>query len=142
MLLAALVVLPSAPASARGGACEAMRQACLSAGFVRGRPPGMRLVVDCLDPVLAGKAAGNLPAVDPSWIARCAAEGRSSGNLTAAPMTNGAPAAGPPPEPVGPLPEGAVRGANIVLILTDDFSMSLMGGDRGTLAQTMPNLAR
>ncbi len=62
------------------GACRQVRQACLSAGFVKGAAKeGKGLWLDCVDPVMQGVAKVNkagipLPVVDPSVIAACKQE--------------------------------------------------------------------
>lgn len=135
--LATLVPFVASPATA-ARACGEVRKACEAAGFVQGGGRnGNGLARDCMDPLLNGtnqprKATLSLPNVDPAKIAACKAEktGTTDVNATAEPE-----------QPASP-PSGAARGANIVFILADDFSLDLISSRDGILARSMPNLKK
>jgi hypothetical protein len=72
---------PTAGSNAPGGAhhpCEVIKQACESAGFVKGEyKEGKGLWRDCIDPIIQGKPVNSaipLPTVDPTVVAACKAK--------------------------------------------------------------------
>ncbi len=147
-ILALLVILLCAPfgAFARTG-CAELHAACEAAGFVNfgGLGKGTRIIRDCMNPLMTGVAPpGNgkiaLPVVRDAVIAACKAVKSMTGKAPGA--DEAGKAAGNKPTAAKALPATVDQGPNIVLILVDDFSMNLMPDDLGTLAKTMPNLAR
>ena len=109
-------------------ACRQVRKACLDAGFVQGgAKTGNGLQKDCFEPLVSGRppplrSTRPLPHVAPDVLDICRqADGPPGSNIPASTT----PAAPPPPKPG--------RWPNIVMILTDDYSLDLM-------AQSMPNL--
>ena len=67
-------LLAQTPAVAKP--CQQIKEACVSAGFVKGEvKEGKGLWRDCVDPIIQGKADANakipLPKVDPSVVAAC-----------------------------------------------------------------------
>ena len=109
-------------------ACRQVRKACLDAGFVQGgAKAGNGLQKDCVEPLISGRPPPNrstlpLPHVAPDALQACReVDGPPGSNIPAATT----PTAPPAPRP-GHWP-------NIVMILTDDYSLDLM-------AQSMPNL--
>jgi arylsulfatase A-like enzyme len=144
-LLVAGGLAPLAAAAHERGACTAILTACQMQGFLPGQESnakGIGLVVDCINPVMSGQQGGRLPVIAPQVVQLCQSEKALPDTARPPAEANGQPALGAPPEPPLPLPAGAPRGANIVVVLVDDFSMNLMTQDQNILARTMPNLAR
>lgn len=124
------VVVSSSWAEQDQGPCAQIIAACKNAGFVQGgASSGSGLLVDCVRPIMQGKAAKHkaskpLPQVDPQLVAACKAKnpafGQPRGSLAEAgeeqPMSV-------PPPPAHAAPPGS---PNIVFILTDDLSMNLV----------------
>lgn len=135
--------VPSAsqPAPAQGP-CAQIIAACQAAGFVQGAAKaGKGLQVDCVEPIMQGKAAESnssqpLPTIDPKIVAACKARNPKFGQPAAPPVnpwgqtTDQQQAAPPPPADIPAMPAPARPGAstrpNIVFILTDDLSMNLV----------------
>lgn len=81
MIMAAILTLGVSSAFAGGnGPCEQIKQACETAGFVKGQAKeGTGLWVDCIDPIMKGtaqpaKAKKALPTVDAGTVAACKAK--------------------------------------------------------------------
>jgi N-acetylglucosamine-6-sulfatase len=160
VVVALAVCLPLAALAETGPACTKVYAACKAAGFeLSAKAAGSKLKQDCVGPLLGGtRATGGLalPKVDAAVLAACQAEqgNTPSGKAAKAPSGKAAKAAvdaarldgrhadGKPPVAAKALPAAAKRGPNIVLILTDDFSLDLMTAKSGVLAESMPNLAR
>jgi arylsulfatase A-like enzyme len=109
-------------------ACRQVRKACLGAGFVQGGArEGNGVQKDCVEPLVSGRppparSTRPLPHVAPDVLAICReADGPPGSNI---------PAATAPAPPSAPKPG---RWPNIVMILTDDYSLDLM-------ALSMPHL--
>ena len=83
--------------------CQAIRQVCLQAGFVReGVRAGDGLVVDCIRPIMMGRAqrpraTKPLPAVDPALIEACRAQNPNFGMGNAQRRNGPGQAPGQPP---------------------------------------------
>ena len=97
----------------------------------------------CVAPLLQGMTS-KLPKVAEADIAACNAA-RISVKIAPPPsdrFADGTPARGPGPQPAPIWTGGTSHPANIVLILTDDYSLDLMSQNQDILSKTMPNLAR
>jgi N-acetylglucosamine-6-sulfatase len=113
-------------------ACEQIRAACESAGFVQGRAKdGNGLQVDCIEPIMQGaarpsRASRSLPKVDPQVVAACKAENPKFGQRGASPTA--ADASVPPPSPQNTAAQmtSTSNRPNIVFILTDDLAWNLV----------------
>lgn len=88
--ISSLIAIMSAQVLAAPDACEQIRAACRSAGFVEGGgPAGNGIQIDCYLPILHGtpqraRATMPLPQVDGQWIEACRAAG-SQHNVQSAP---------------------------------------------------------
>jgi arylsulfatase A-like enzyme len=117
LLLALLLAqLPSSHAQAAPGPCEQIAASCQAAGLA---------APDCVAAILAGrappaKAGRRLSRIEPALVQACRA---AAATAAAAALT----------EPEAPLPPRPGRWPNIVMILTDDFSLNLVQHE-------MPNL--
>jgi N-acetylglucosamine-6-sulfatase len=138
-LLAALV-----PDAIAQSACERISAACEAAGFVRGgATAGNGILVDCVEPILQGRALRraerSLPQIDPQLVAQCRSEdpafGGAKGGARTAPGDSSSGAAGQTAPAAGaPAPAVSARraapdagaGPNIIFILTDDLSWNLV----------------
>ena len=148
----AIVVLTgfgwTSDAQADAKSCAAIRTACEAAGFSKGAGGGKSLVKNCVDPLIGGaqppgQGALALPNVSADQVKACAASQKTSGNkLTAKTLGPDTVAAGAGPVAAKALAAGEKPGPNIVVILTDDLAMNLIGGENGVLQETMPNLAK
>ena len=134
-----------AEAQSQSDSCLQVQSACRGAGFMAGKSgwPGRRVQLDCVEPLLDGRAAAKsdgltLPAISGATIKACtlSLQGKARARSTIA-----ARAAIVPVQPV-PAAVGSPRRPNIVLILADDLSMDLVSDKGGILAKTMPNLAK
>lgn len=122
------------------GPCEQIMAACQTAGFVRGGGAGGNgLLVDCINPIMQGKAQTRkaskpLPEISPDVVAACKAKNPSFGQpraLTSESGDQSSPTTAPPPAATAPRTPAQARstannGPNIVFVLTDDLSMNLV----------------
>ena len=112
------------------GPCAQIIAACQNAGFVQGgASSGSGLQVDCVRPIMQGKAAKHkaskpLPQVDPQLVAACRAKNPAFGQPrgSRAEASEELLISAPPP----PAHAAAPGSPNIILILTDDLSMNLV----------------
>jgi N-acetylglucosamine-6-sulfatase len=129
----------SSGAAQNQGPCAQIIAACQNAGFVQGgASTGNGLQVDCVRPIMQGKAAKHkaskpLPQVDPQLVAACQAKNPAFGQPQGSRAEAGKeqPMSAPPPPPAHAAAPGS---PNIVFILTDDLSMNLV--------QFMPHVLR
>ncbi len=142
VVMVTCILATSRYASAQNG-CRQIRNACKDAGFVAGGTSnGNGLYVDCVMPILQGRAqrpaaAKPLPHVDPQTVADCKAtnpdfgqgKGIGAGGRPAASggavRSAGSGTAAPVPNAAAPLPSSE-KHPNIIFILTDDLALNLV----------------
>jgi len=76
VLSVAIIAIPSGQLWAQLPACQQIRAACRTAGFVQGGEIGERLVLDCFNPIALGEmpkrqATKPLPQIDPQVVSAC-----------------------------------------------------------------------
>ena len=131
--------------AAQADGCQALRKACMAAGFVQqGAKNGDGIQANCINPLTQGQTPpGNgklaLPKVSAADIKTCAGKTQP---LNAKNIGANRNASGPAAIAAKALPAGAAKGPNIVVILVDDFSMNLLTTQNDVLGLSMPNVAK
>ncbi len=122
------------------GPCEQITAACKKAGFVQGGArTGNGLLIDCVNPIMQGKAQPGkaskpLPQIDPQLVESCKASNPGFGrpkSRSSEVVDQQFPTIPPPSAPAvqsAPSQERATsaKHPNIVFILTDDLSLNLV----------------
>jgi len=129
-----LVMASTTWAAEKKGPCEKITEACKNAGFVQGgASEGIGLIVDCVNPIMQGKAQPRktskpLPQVDPELVETCKARNPDFGQAKTHISESSDQSS-----PVIPLTavsvakmNNSVKGPNVVFILTDDLSLNLV----------------
>ncbi len=128
------VMASTSTAAEKNGPCNKIIEACKNAGFVQGgTSEGIGLIVDCVNPIMQGKAKPHkaskvLPQVDHELVEACKARNPDFGQAKAHTSESDDQSS-----PVIPLPavpsaktNNSVKGPNVVFILTDDLSLNLV----------------